>query len=96
MTVNIGWSEVWLSLFDQMDSPTKTQFLRDVDIVRLVQTVTEEVQLEILEHAPVELTKYLQEYLYPKVELKLLGVNHLKESKPNKVYLDIVKRMMGT
>lgn len=99
MTVNFSWGEAWLSLFSQMDSPAKTNFLRDCDIVRFVRNVEDAVQIEILENAPVELVIYLQRYLRPKAASKLLpkkyieSVTQPRRVLPDQVYLDIARRI---
>jgi len=99
MTVNISWSELWLSLFSEMDSPAKTKFLRDCEIVRLIQKVDDTVQIEILENAPAELVEYLRGHLHPKASQKLFGKKYTEPATqprrvlPDKIYLDIVKRM---
>lgn len=99
MTVNLAWSEIWLSLFEKMDSPTKTKFLRDCEIVEIVRTSVDAVQIEILENAPDELIIYLQEYLRPKAASKLLPKRYIEPPTqprrvlPDKVYLDIARRI---
>src|SRR5690349_24504653 len=99
MTVNLAWSEIWLSLFERMDSPTKTKFLRDCEIIEIVRTSVDAVQIEILENAPTELIEYLKGHLRPKAASKLLPKKYIEPSTqprrvlPDKVYLDIAKRI---
>jgi hypothetical protein len=93
MTANITWSDFWclfIALPDERKVSTwNTNFGSMDDWKQFIKSKTDEVQIEILKHAPRELIMQVADCLMAKTKKKLLpNVNKvmvIKTDAPNKV-----------